>query len=107
MHKDESFMEFILDQLSGLGNVNARPMFGGYGLYRDADFFGIIYGGRLYFKTDSSTQPSYQERGMKPFRPNMKQTLKNYYEVPDEIIDESDELLIWALDAIRCCLRVS
>jgi len=49
--KEDSFREFILDQLHDLESVEARPMFGGFGLYRDEVFFGIIFKGRLYFKT--------------------------------------------------------
>jgi len=30
--KDESFKDFVLDQLRGLDDVEARRMFGGYGL---------------------------------------------------------------------------
>jgi DNA transformation protein len=78
-------------------------MFGGYGLNRAGTFSGIIYRGRLYFTTDSMIQPSYHERGMKPFRPNAKQTLKNYYEVPAEIIEEPDQLVDWTQVAIRSC----
>jgi len=49
---DESFKDFVLDQLQALAGVDARRMFGGFGLYRDEIFFGIVYRGRLYFKTD-------------------------------------------------------
>ena len=41
--KDDSFKEFVIDQLSGPGNVVSRSMFGGYGLYLGADFFAIVY----------------------------------------------------------------
>jgi DNA transformation protein len=78
-------------------------MFGGHGLYRGGAFFGIIFKGRLYFKTNGSTRPGYLERGMKAFHPNPGQTLKNYFEVPVEIIDETDLLVDWAQDAIQCC----
>ena len=33
--RDESFKDFVLDQLQDLDGVDARRMFGGYGLYRD------------------------------------------------------------------------
>jgi hypothetical protein len=33
---------------------------------------------------------------MKPFRPNSKQTLKSYYEVPVEILEEAELLTLWA-----------
>ena len=39
---------------------------------------------------------------MKPFRPNPKQTLRSYYQVPVEIIEDGDRLGAWAEDAIRC-----
>ncbi len=101
--KDDSFKDFIIDQLYGLEGVTARAMFGGHGLYRGGTFFGIIFKGRLYFKTNDLTRPVYVERGMKVFHPNPGQTLKNYFEVPVEIIDETDLLVDWAQDAIQCC----
>ncbi len=103
LKKEGSFKEFILDQIGGLGGVEARPMFGGHGLYREGTFFGIVFRGRLYFKTDTATRRSYRASGMKPFRPNAKQTLKNYYEVPAEVIEDPDRLIAWAEAAIRCC----
>ncbi|HEY2917933.1 MAG TPA: TfoX/Sxy family protein, partial [Candidatus Binatia bacterium] len=60
--KDDSFKDFVLDQLLELDDVEARRMFGGYGLYRDEIFFGIIHKGRLYFKIDDSTVGEYRKR---------------------------------------------
>jgi DNA transformation protein len=96
LKKDDSFKDYILDQLHDAGGVTARSMFGGYGLYYGGMFFGIVSKGRLYFKTNDSTRPGYVEHGMKPFRPSPGQTLKNYFEVPAEIIDEPDRLVDWA-----------
>ena len=53
--RDESFKDFVLDQLQDLDGVDARRMFGGHGLYRDETFFGILHKGKLYFKVDEST----------------------------------------------------
>jgi DNA transformation protein len=39
--------------------------------------------------------------GMGPFRPNERQTLKSYYDVPPEILDDREALLHWAREAIR------
>ena len=44
--RQESFADFVLDQLSELEGASARRMFGGHGLYRGGDFFGIIHDGR-------------------------------------------------------------
>ena len=92
---------FVEDQLSGLRGVACRAMFGGYGIYQGRTFFGIIYRGQLYFKTSEATRGRYEKAGMKPFRPSAKQTLKNYYEVPADVIEDPDELVAWAQEAIR------
>ena len=105
--KNDSFKDFVLDQLDGLRGVTCRSMFGGYGLYRGEVFFGIIHKGRLYFKTDETSRAAYRERGMKPFRPNAKQTLKTYYEVPIEIIEDQEQLAQWAMQAARSTLTAA
>lgn len=94
--KDGSFREFVLDQLAGAGPVRCRAMFGGHGLYNGDVFFGIIHDGRLYLKTDGRTRPAFEERGMRPFRPGPKQTLRNYYEVPPEVLESRPLLTDWA-----------
>jgi DNA transformation protein len=99
--KHDGFKDFVLDQLSGLPGLTCRAMFGGYGLYHREKFFGIIHKGRLYFKTDQTTAPRYRDRGMKPFKPTSNQTLKNYYEVPVQILEASDDLTAWASQAAQ------
>lgn len=98
---DDGFKEFILDQLAALRNVTARSMFGGHGLYYRTTFFGIIHKGRLYFKVSAKTIPRYREYGMKPFRPNAKQTLKSFYEVPVDVLEDPESLTRWAKAAIE------
>lgn len=97
--EDNSFKDFILEQLSGLKDIRCIRMFGGYGLYQDKIFFGIISKGRLYFKTDETTRSSYKAHGMQSFQPSPKQTLKNYYEVPPDIMEDQEELVRWAEEA--------
>lgn len=89
--KDESFKDCVLNQLQELGGVEARRMFGGYGLYQDETFFGMIHKGGLYFKIDESTVGEYRTRKMKPLRPNRKQMLKSYYQVPVDVVEYADE----------------
>ncbi len=99
--KHDGFKDYVLDQLADLRGVTCRAMFGGYGLHQHGAFFGIIHKGRLYFKTDRITAPRYRKRGMKPFKPSPAQTLKNYYEVPVEILEASDNLTAWASHAAQ------
>jgi DNA transformation protein and related proteins len=92
---------FILDQLSALGKVDARPMFGGAGFYHAGDFFGILFKDRLYFRVSDETIGAYRKRGMKPFAPfKNRGTSKRYYEVPADVIESPDELVRWAKQAV-------
>jgi len=97
--EDISFRDYILDQLASSPGVKARPMFGGYGLYEGESFFGIISEGELYFKTNASTRPEYEAYEMTPFQPSAKQILKNYYQVPPDILEDSEALTEWAKQA--------
>ena len=99
--KQDGFKDFVLDQLGELPGLTHRAMFGGYGLYQRETFFGIIHRGRLYFKTDRITAPRYHDVGMKPFKPTPTQTLKNYYEVPVEVLEAADDLTAWATQAAQ------
>jgi len=94
--KHDGFKDFVLDQLAELRGVTCHAMFGGYGLYRRAKFFGIIHKGRLYFKVTPATIADYEQQGMKPFRPNAKQTLKSFYEVPPDILEDIERVTTWA-----------
>ena len=99
--KRDGFKDFVLDQLVDLHKVTARAMFGGYGLYRGATFFGIIHRDRLYFKVTPETVGHYKDHGMKPFRPNAKQTLKSYYEVPVDVIEDAEQLVAWGQESAK------
>ena len=94
--KQAGFKDFVLDQLADFQGLTCRAMFGGYGLYHRSTFFGIIHNGRLYFKTTPASVGSYKKHGMKPFRPNTKQILKSYYEVPVDVMEDAENLTRWA-----------
>ena len=94
MPRDDSFRDYVLEQL-GAG-VECRAMFGGHGLYREGAFFAILYKGRFYLRTSPRTRKEFVDRGMKPFRPNARQTLKSYYEVPADVVEDRDLLRRWA-----------
>src|SRR5688572_24370372 len=101
--KDESFREFVMDQLRSLPDVSAKAMFGGHGLYQAGRFFGILMEGRLYFKTDADTKKAYVERGMGPFiyEKARRTTTINYFEVPAEVLEDTEQLCAWAKAAIN------
>jgi DNA transformation protein len=99
---DDSFKEFVLGQLSALPDVRARAMFGAHGLYSGDHFFGILDEGRLFFKTDASSQADYTARGMGPFTYDSKGKVltMSYHEVPPDVLEQPPELAVWARKAI-------
>jgi DNA transformation protein len=99
--KHDGFKDFVLDQLADLHGLTCRAMFGGYGLSCHGTFFGIVHNGRLYFKVTPETVGSYKTQGMKPFQPNAKQTLKSFYEVPVDVIEDAELLNEWADQSVR------
>ena len=61
-----SFVDYVLGQLTGLGGVSSRRMFGGVGLYCQGRFFGLIDKDTLYLKVDERNRPHYVSRRMAP-----------------------------------------
>jgi DNA transformation protein and related proteins len=98
---DDGFKDYVLDQLDGLQGVSARSMFGGNGIYLGHEFFGIVFDGRLYFRTNENTRVAYTEQGSEPFQPTPRQKLKNYYEVPADVIEDRERLAEWAREAVE------
>jgi DNA transformation protein len=93
-----AFLQYVLEQLERLGGVTSRRMFGAVGLYRDGVFFAIIDDDTLYFKTDDSTRPDYESRGMKAFRPykDRPEVSMTYFTLPADVLDDAEEMVIWA-----------
>jgi DNA transformation protein len=104
---DNSFKEFVLDQLSALPDVRAKAMFGAHGLYQGDHFFGILDEGRLFFKTDAQSQRDYVARGMAPFTYESRgRTLTmSYHEVPPDVLENPPELVAWARRAIQAAIH--
>lgn len=103
------FIDFITEQLERLGPVRTRRMFGGMGLYLDDMMFGVIFGEELYFKVDDRNRSDYEDEGMGPFTYEMsngKTGSLNYYEVPERLYDDGDELVEWARKSVDAMIVV-
>jgi DNA transformation protein len=106
MTTSDNFLAFVLDQLSGVEDLTARPMFGGTGLYSSLVFFGIVFYDILYLKVDDSTRKPYERAGMKPFKPYAdRPTTMQYFEVPTQVLEDGEELTKWARRAIAVAER--
>ncbi len=103
------YKEFIIEQLERLGPVRMRGMFGGAGVYLDDLMFGLIFDETLYLKVDDRNRPDYEAEGMEPFTYEMTDGSTGslrYYEVPERLYDDPDELVQWARKSLDAMLVV-
>jgi DNA transformation protein len=101
----DSFRAFVLAQLDTLGDVTARAMFGGVGLYRRGVFFGILAGDVLYFKVDDSNRADFARYEAKPFRPYPDRPSTKYFAVPVEVLESPQDLTVWARKSLQAAVR--
>jgi DNA transformation protein len=98
---NDELLADLLPRLEPIGELRARRMFGGIGLYCDGRFFGVIDEGVLYFKVDAESVKAYQAAGSAPFRPVPdKPAMLGYYEVPLGVQERDEELRRWARRAV-------
>ena len=104
-----SFGEFLQDQLSRLGHVTVRRMFGGAGVYCDGLMFGLVSDDTLYFRVDDGNRGAFEAEGLAPFTYDGKgKTIQlPYWRVPERLFDEPDEMIDWARAALAAARRVA
>jgi len=50
MASDQQFVDFVVDQIDGVGEIIAKKMFGEYGIYADGKLFALICDNKFYVK---------------------------------------------------------
>lgn len=107
MSVSPSFRTFALEQLGrGVQRIRARSMFGGVGIYAGELFFALIADDTLYFKVDDLTRGDFEGRGLGPFRPYGEDgETMHYFRVPEDVLEDPEELRVWADRAIGVARR--
>ena len=107
MARPSEFVQFVLELMAPAGNVRARAMFGGHGIYREDIMFAIIVDDRLYFKADSATYRKFTKRNLNQFTyvARGKTVTMQYYEAPPEVFESPVAMRSYALQAIASALR--
>lgn len=103
------FVDSLQEVFALFGSVQARRMFGGYGLYHDSLMFGLVADDVLYLKVDSKSYAMFAERGLAQFvyGKGAKQTKMSYCMAPEEIFDDAEQAKVWASRAFEAALRAS
>ncbi|WP_299602167.1 TfoX/Sxy family protein [uncultured Aquimarina sp.] len=54
MASDQNFVDFVVGQIKNTGEINAKKMFGEYGVYADGKMFGLVCDNKLFIKPTTS-----------------------------------------------------
>ena len=101
------FIDYLTDVLAPLGSVRGKRMFGGVGIYIDNLFCAIIVDDYLYFKGDDINEAQFVASNCPAFtyEKNGVDFSMRYYRVPDEALDDAQEMLRWARLGLEAALR--
>jgi DNA transformation protein len=102
--------DFLIDLFSAFGDVSIRRMFSGYGVSVDGVNFALALRGALYFRVDEQTVSPFEREGSAPFKYATRAkevTVGSYWQLPERLYDEPEELAQWAHAALAAARRAA
>ena len=73
MASNTDFVQYIVDQCSGAGEITVKKMMGDYCIYCDGVIFGLICDNNLYMKSTPQGEAQLKEVVMRPPYPGAKE----------------------------------
>ena len=111
MAKQNEFVNYLLELLQTFGNVSARAMFGGYGIYKDGLILGLVIDDTFYLKVDDGNRGEFEARGLEPFlyesKNKDKQISLGYYQCPEDALESAGLMVDWAKSGYGAALRAA
>ena len=110
MVASDGFAEFLREQLSPLGRLTMRRMFGKTGVFCDGLMFGMITDDTLYVRVDDHNKAVFKEAEAAPplnYDKKGRTIDLSFWRVPERLLDEPDELILWARAALAAAGRVA
>lgn len=102
--------DFLLDLFADFGPVTVRRMFSGYGISADGINFALALRSGLYLRADERTIPRFEAEGCQPFQYTTHSktvTVRSYWQLPDRLFDDTEELSSWARDALAAARQAA
>jgi DNA transformation protein len=106
----DGFAEFLREQLTPLGHLTMRRMFGKTGVFCNGLMFGMVADDTLYVRVDDDNKSVFKEAESAPPLNYEKQgqTIDlAFWHVPERLLDEPDELVTWSRAALAAARRVA
>ncbi|OSQ36153.1 TfoX/Sxy family protein [Thalassospira mesophila] len=100
------FVTMVADLLSPLGQITAKRLFGGWGLYCDGTVFALVFKDVLFLKADDLCRTRFEAKDLPPFRPHGPDGICiAYFEIPGDWLEDGDDILPYARIALDAGLR--
>ncbi len=110
MTASASFAAFLCEQLTPLGRITLRRMFGKHGVFCDGVMIGMVRDNTLYWRVDDGNRAFFREAAASPpLNYEKKGELIDlaFWRAPERLLDDPDELLAWARAALGAARRVA
>ena len=96
MASDQKFVDFIIEQIENVDEVEAKKMFGEYGIYAEGKMFGLICDNKLFIKPTKSGREFIGDVVKAPPYKGAK---------PSFLIEDKVEDRAWLSELIRVSLK--
>src|SRR5437763_13203019 len=110
MTASNTFSEFLREQLAPLGQIAMRGMFGKTGVFCDGLMFGMVTEDTLYFRVDDHNRLAFREAESWPplnYEKRGRTIDLAFWRAPERLLDEPDEMVMWAREALAAARRVA
>jgi TfoX/Sxy family transcriptional regulator of competence genes len=96
MASDQRFADHVIDQLRGAGQVEARKMFGEYGIYCDDRIVALLCDNQLYVKPTAGGRAFVGDPVERPPYPGAKP----HFQVTEQLDDRD-----WLVELVRITIQ--
>ena len=92
------FTDYLHEVFNQFGSIQARRMFGGYGIYHEGLMFALVADEVLYLKADEALARQFKAKGLPQFeyRKGNKMIKVSYYAAPADALEDAEEMARWA-----------
>ena len=106
---DKEFTNYIVDLMQSIGPVNAKRMFGGYGIFLDGLMFALVSDGLLYLKADTENKDNFikNKLGVFTYMKKGKECHLSYFQSPEDALEDTDIMSNWANSSYAAALRAA
>lgn len=105
--EEKEFVAYVVELMQSIGPVRAKAMFGGHGIFLEDLMFALVADSVLFLKVDKQTENNFKVKGLEAFTymKNGKEFNMSYFQAPEEVLEEGEEMSYWANMAYSAALR--